>query len=78
MRKMLRAFLAWCDKRFPERVVVTEAEFLTMKAQLDVVSKLLNEKRLEKIEAEINKFNVAMGFGGSTVIPKGMVAPFQR
>ncbi len=77
MRKALRSFLAWLDARFPERVVVTQTEFLMMKAQIDVISKLLNEKRLEKMEAEINKFNVHMGFGG-TVIQKGQTVPFQR
>lgn len=77
MRSMLRSFLAWMDKRFPEKVVITQTEFLKMKETIDAVSKAINEKRLEKIEAEINKFNVAMGFGGA-VIPKGAVAQFQR
>lgn len=77
MRSMLRSFLAWLDARFPEKVVITQAEFLKMKADIEKFSGLLNEKRLEKIEAEINKFNVAMGFGGA-VIPKGQTVPFQR
>lgn len=77
MRHLLRSFLAWLDKRFPERVVITQAEFLTMKAQIDVMIKILNEDRLKKIEAEINKFNLHMGFGGA-VLPKSVVQPFQR
>lgn len=77
MRSFLRSFLKWLDARFPEKVVVTQTEFIAMKEKLDALTKILNEKRLEKIEAEINKFNVHMGFGG-TAIPKGAVAPFQR
>lgn len=77
MRSMLRAFLTWMDKRFPEKVVVTQTEFVAMKAKLEKLDVILNEKRLEKIESEINKFNVHMGFGG-TVVPKGTAVPFQR
>jgi len=77
MRSILRGFLAWLDARFPEKVVVTQAEFLKMKADVENMSKAINEKRLEKIEQEINKFNVAMGFGKAVVNP-GVTVPFQR
>lgn len=62
MRNALRNFLAWLDRRFPERV--TRAELNEVKT------------RLIKAEAEIQKFNAAMGFGA---LPKGVgVVPFQR
>lgn len=77
MRRWLRGVLEWMDKRWPERVVVTQAEYMKLRETVDRVDKLLKAERLEKIEAEINKFNVAMGFGGS-VVPKGTTIPFQR
>lgn len=77
MRKLMRGFLNWLDKRFPERVVITQAEFLTLKAQIEVLSKALSEERIKKIEAEISKFNVSMGFSGAP-IPKMATAAFQR
>lgn len=76
MRSFLRSFLTWLDKRFPEKVVITQVEFLTMKAQLDVLAKSLSEQRLKSMEAEINKFNVAMGFAGN-ISAKGL-SQFQR
>lgn len=78
MRGWLRSFLAWLDTRFPERVVITNAEFLKLKESVAKLEKLTaNEDRILKLESEINKFNVAMGFGGSA-LPKGTVVPFQR
>ena len=75
MRHWLRSILNWMDKRWPEKVVITQAEFLTLKAQIDVLSKSLAEDRIKKIEQEINKFNVSMGFAGNM---KGVVPQFQR
>ncbi len=77
MRKMLRYFLAWMDRRFPERVVVTQTEFVALKAKIDALpNPAISEDRLRKIEQEINKFNVSMGFAGT--LPKGIAAQFQR
>lgn len=78
MRKMLRSFLAWIDARFPERVVVTQAEFVKMRFEVDAASAAIKnqETRLLRIESEINKFNVSMGFGGT--LPKGVSTQFQR
>ena len=77
MRKLLRAFLAWADKRWPEKVVITQTEFLKMQADLKKILESSSEARLKAIESEINKFNMHMGFGGS-VIPKGMAQEFKR
>lgn len=78
MRKVLRSFIGWLDRRFPERVVITQAEFEKLKQDMIKLSMLTsNEERLKKIETEINKFNIHMGFGGS-VLPKGMERQFQR
>jgi hypothetical protein len=78
MRKVLRAFLKWLDSRFPEKVVITQAQLFEMKEKLEVLSSLPSqEERLKRIEAEINKFNAHMGFGG-TMLPKGLAQTFQR
>lgn len=77
MRKWLRSFLHWLDTRFPEKIVITEAEFLKLKQAVQKIDELKPlEERLQRIEAEISKLNAHMGFG--SVIPKGMVSPFQR
>ncbi len=80
MRKALRNFLAWLDKRFPERVVITQAAYDELLARIKAVEDAAGKvtiARIAHIEAEINKFNLHMGFGGA-VIPKGMAQPFQR
>jgi len=79
MRTLLRNFIAWMDKRFPEKVVITQAEFLALRAQIDVLSKSVSEERIKKIEQEINKFNVSMGFAGTTTRgAQSMTQQFQR
>lgn len=78
MRGWLRSFLAWLDKRFPEKVVITQASYEALKAQVDKLSSANNaEARLKHLEAEVNKFNLHMGFGGAVLPPK-MAQPFQR
>jgi wobble nucleotide-excising tRNase len=81
MRKALRGFLNWLDRRFPERVVVTQVEYVGLKAKVEALEKALEkvtEARLARIEAEISKLNVEMGFGGGTVIPRGMAGQIRR
>ncbi len=77
MRTFLRKFLLWLDTRFPEKVVVTNAQFLQLLEDVKKLKETSSETRIHKIEQEINKFNVHMGFGGS-IIPKGMAQQFQR
>jgi hypothetical protein len=76
MRSLLRNFLKYLDSRFPERVVVTQTEYIALKAKVDALESIITMQRLQKMEQEINKFNVAMGFGGS--IPKMGASQFQR
>lgn len=83
MRKILRNFLKWLDTRFPEKVVVTQADYLTLKAQMEVVEKILlkvNDDRLKHIEAEINKLNMSLGFGANLKAAGGQTVlnPFNR
>lgn len=64
MRSALRHFLTWLDKRFPEKVVITQASFEALQKELDHIRNMEIDKRMRHIEAEINKFNINMGFGG--------------
>lgn len=79
MKKILRSILSWLDRKFPDKVVVTLAEYQKIsdriKAVEDDVAKF-DIKRLQHIESEINKFNVHMGFGG--MMPKILSAEFKR
>ena len=72
MKKILKFILSQLEKRFPDKVVVTEADYQILKATVDKLAKeSVTEERIKKIEAEISKFNVSLGFmGGRT--------PFQR
>lgn len=65
MLKLLRLFLKWADKRFPERVVITQSAYedlIRMTSQNTLTTAELSAK-IVKLEFEVNKFNVAMGFG---------------
>lgn len=46
----------WLNKRFPERVVLNLKDYQESQVKLD--------QRIAKIEAEISKFNVSLGFAG--------------
>lgn len=72
-KAFIKAFSAWLDRKFPDRVEVTPAEWATLKSRLDKVEEIL--KTMPKIEAEINKFNIQLGFSGLT---DKMVAPFSH
>lgn len=73
---LLKRFVEWAEKRWPEKVVVTKAEYDVLKAGVDGLLLTVNEKRIKQMEDEIAKFNVAFGFGAQ----RGMsgVQPFQR
>lgn len=65
------------DRRFPERVVVTEKEFLGLKEAVEKLGKLPDfETRIKNLEGEIAKMNVAMGFVGPAA--KSAMGAFQR
>lgn len=65
MKKALRGLLNWLERKFPDRVEVTTAEY-----------KALNE-RVKLLESKINTMGMAMGFGGSTGIVESH-KPFTR
>lgn len=72
MRKALRAFLGWLDRRFPEKVVITQAEYVAMKAKVD---KMPPPEWFKQVDTELAKLNVASGFINRPGAPMGA---FQR
>jgi hypothetical protein len=79
MKNLLKQFVAWLDRKFPDKVVVTEAEYRALKTKLDAIEAILgrySEARIKKIEDEINKFNVSLGFGA--LMAKTGLTPFER
>ncbi len=79
MKKALKAFVAWLDRKFPDRITVTQAEYDALKTAITSLQAVINEgkvvERLGKAESEINKFNASLGFAGGLVQKAG---PFQR
>jgi hypothetical protein len=72
MKHLLRGLLAWMERKFPDRVVVTQLEYNALSNSLEIISGTLSDLtgRVVKLEFEVNKFNVAMGFGtrGSSLV----------
>lgn len=75
---MLKAIVAWMDRKWPDRVVVTQADYDGLKASINSLQIVLNEEkvleRLKRIESEINKFNATMGLSATL----GKMGAFQR
>jgi hypothetical protein len=66
MKQFLRWLLNFLETRFPEKIVMTPNELVALRTL---------PSRMEKVEAEINKFNYAMGFGA---LPKGQQQVLER
>lgn len=75
-KNALKSLVEWLDRKFPDQVVVTKEKFDFLEARLVAMEKIVTDQRLKTIEAEINKFNASLGFGGVTERLK--VQPFQR
>lgn len=52
MKRVLKALVAWLDRKFPDKVVVTQKEYDTLSG------------RIKYLEAEVTKFNASLGFAG--------------
>ena len=65
MRQMLRNFLAWADKRWPETVVVTQAAYRDLLAKVIAGEHADKEivKRLEAVERDMNNLKFQTGLG---------------
>jgi hypothetical protein len=67
MIKLLRAIVTFLETRFPEKVVVTRADYEILKARVGNLS----EDRIKRVEDQIEKLNIAMGLASGRM-------PFQR
>lgn len=67
MKMILRSFLGWLDRKWPDVVVVTQKDY----------DNLLG--RIKYLEGEVTKFNASLGFAGVRMPANGQPAtPFQR
>lgn len=67
MKTILRAILNWLDRKFPDKVTVTKADYDSI------------EKRLRYLEAEVTRFNASLGFMGvKNNQGQPQMGPFQR
>lgn len=85
MKSFLRQLLNWLDRKFPDKIIVTVADYLTLKAQIETLTKIgaqtdewakKQSERISKLESEITKLNVGMGF--NVVADKLKMGAFQR
>ena len=64
---MIRRFLAWLNRRFPEQLVVSVAEYKEMRqelAQYNVIIQGVSQlnDRLVMLENDVKRLNTANGF----------------
>ena len=80
----------WIDKKFPDRVVVTESDYLSVVADLSIAKKELNAqdvrlqnickelviltRKLETTETDLNKLKLGMGFKAMGLSPAAVSA----
>lgn len=79
MIRFLKWLVNFLETRFPAKVTVTETEYRELKSKLDRIIAGIEESRIldrmKTAEAEINKLNVALGFGGRG---GATIAPYTR
>lgn len=64
MKKILRAVLNWLDRKFPDKVVVTQKDYDAMLG------------RVKNLEMQVQGLNVSLGLGSKIAV--GGMGPFQR
>lgn len=68
---MIAKVIAWLSKRFPEKVVITMAEYREMREEMGAMNKYVQgiqelHARLTRAEREITVLNAAQGFVSPT------------
>lgn len=60
----MKAFLAWLDRKFPDKVLVTEASYLALLRRLAVLERdsVVVQERLRKLDVNVEMHNQAMGY----------------
>ncbi len=67
MKRFLRGVLAVLERKFPDKVVITQRQFDALETAVLTTNQTIADfqSRVVKLEFEVNKFNVAMGFGNT-------------
>ena len=78
MKSLFKAIYEWLDRKFPDVVVITLKEYQELDARILKLEAAVTAEKIRAIEAEINKFNVSLGFGGTIDHNRNKQSPFQR
>lgn len=64
MKAFLRAFLGWLDRKFPDKVLVTPADYQALHAGQATHTGQLSalEVRIKALETQMSNINLAIGF----------------
>lgn len=87
---MISNFGKLIDKKFPDKVVVTEENYISVCTQLDIAKKILEQqdiriqnlckelitltKKIESAETDLNKLKLGMGFKAMGLSPAAVQA----
>lgn len=74
-RLLIQAGL-WLNKRFPERVIVTQADYDALNAKLDASGAIM--ERVAKLEMTVNAHSQMMGIGMSGKLGGNMTGSLER
>ena len=68
MKRFLRWALDFLERKFPDKVIVTAASYLTLKAQMETTAAILKgqAEEIADLKKQIGNINIAVGFS----IPK--------
>ena len=77
---MIRALVrlgAWLDKRFPEKVVMKQAELLTLKAQINTarITLIDDDSRIERLVVRLATLEAQIAAIRDTIIKSGLREP---
>ena len=66
MKRILRYVLDFLERKFPDKVVVTDVKFKELDAHIVIAHTRLDaiEEKLKTLEANLLNVNQAMGFAG--------------
>lgn len=64
MKRFLHWLVDFLDRKFPDKVVVTAATYLTLKAQMETTAAILKNHadEINHLKAQMANINVAVGF----------------
>lgn len=71
MIRVLKALVNWLEKRFPEKLVVTEREYTALKSDIQALQVTAREhaaiaERVKRVEEHLSKMNLVLGIASGT------------